>query len=533
MNRKTLILLTLLCICSPANAQFWRDYTVADGLSDNRVYRIVTDSVGFLWFYTGSGMDRFDGTDFVHFDYKDDQSYPTHVSTDTVKSPTSDRKWFIRFPYGVRCCDPDFPKFDVIKREANEAIWPPVKNTLEGITLPPDIHRPICALTAQDGTLYVGTANNGIHVLKGKIHEQYRKENSALVSNSILALVEDSAHTIVMSTANGLARFYPKQKTFFHWLPSQGMEVGTFLENSACRTDDGKLAFGTYDGTIIFDESIRIPRSFKSHLILTNISAGGEEIGDNLNFSPLHLSHIQGNLSMDISNICFDNPHEILYQWIFSDGHDTWNRPSRDRHIHYKLTPGEYSLTIRAISSDDFKTLEEQTLNIKIDEPWWWNSLAKGGYILLAALLGGFIWRLIIQRNRRKKTIEKLELLLKSNHSILENLDEQDDNEFLMKVNQIVTKNLSNDQYSVVQLYEEMGMSRTSFFTRMKKATGFGPLEFIRECRMQHARQLLRTTRKNISEIAYDCGYNDPKYFSDVFKKQVGVNPTAFRKGEI
>jgi AraC-like DNA-binding protein len=58
---------------------------------------------------------------------------------------------------------------------------------------------------------------------------------------------------------------------------------------------------------------------------------------------------------------------------------------------------------------------------------------------------------------------------------------------------------------------------------------GITPQDLLKEARIKHACQLLRQTDKNISEVAYACGFSDPKYFSRSFKQSMGVSPSDYR----
>ena len=59
---------------------------------------------------------------------------------------------------------------------------------------------------------------------------------------------------------------------------------------------------------------------------------------------------------------------------------------------------------------------------------------------------------------------------------------------------------------------------------------GITPQELMSEARIKHACQLLKHTDKTISEIAYACGFTDPKYFSRSFKQSKGLSPSEFRE---
>jgi AraC-like DNA-binding protein len=73
-------------------------------------------------------------------------------------------------------------------------------------------------------------------------------------------------------------------------------------------------------------------------------------------------------------------------------------------------------------------------------------------------------------------------------------------------------------------------ISLSHYFTLFKRATGCAPIDFFIRLRMNRARQLLETTALNIKEIAGELGYDDPFYFSRLFKSVNGVAPTDYRK---
>ena len=77
-----------------------------------------------------------------------------------------------------------------------------------------------------------------------------------------------------------------------------------------------------------------------------------------------------------------------------------------------------------------------------------------------------------------------------------------------------------------------MGMSKTLLNNRIQETFGQSTAQFIRTYRLSVAREMLLNNRDskllNISEIAYEVGFNDPKYFSRCFTKEFGVSPSSF-----
>lgn len=75
-------------------------------------------------------------------------------------------------------------------------------------------------------------------------------------------------------------------------------------------------------------------------------------------------------------------------------------------------------------------------------------------------------------------------------------------------------------------------MSRVHLYKKLVAITGKTPIEFIRVIRLKRAAQLLRESQQNVSEIAYQVGFNNPKYFSKYFKDEYGVLPSVYQERE-
>ncbi|WP_223233334.1 hybrid sensor histidine kinase/response regulator transcription factor [Chitinophaga sp. CF418] len=99
---------------------------------------------------------------------------------------------------------------------------------------------------------------------------------------------------------------------------------------------------------------------------------------------------------------------------------------------------------------------------------------------------------------------------------------------FLEKVLAIVEKNLSNAGFSVEELSRELCMNRVSVYRRIFSLTGQTPVEFIRTVRLKKAAQLLSKTEMNVTEVAYEVGFNNPKYFTKYFKMAYNMLPSAY-----
>ena len=103
------------------------------------------------------------------------------------------------------------------------------------------------------------------------------------------------------------------------------------------------------------------------------------------------------------------------------------------------------------------------------------------------------------------------------------------DLEFVRNVHQIIEKNLRNEDFNVNTLAEEMGLSRSPFFKKLKSLTGFAPVDLVKEIRLTKALNYVETTDMNVTEIAYAVGFRDPGYFTKCFRQKYGKAPKEYR----
>lgn len=102
------------------------------------------------------------------------------------------------------------------------------------------------------------------------------------------------------------------------------------------------------------------------------------------------------------------------------------------------------------------------------------------------------------------------------------------DNRFLQTMTRLIEENMSDSNLSVEFLTEQMGISRSSFYSKIKSLTDKTPNELIQLMRLKKAALLLRENRYRINEVCYMVGFNNPSYFSKCFAKQFGMKPGEF-----
>lgn len=104
------------------------------------------------------------------------------------------------------------------------------------------------------------------------------------------------------------------------------------------------------------------------------------------------------------------------------------------------------------------------------------------------------------------------------------------DKDFLDKVVSVIESNMVKGDFDVVQLADALAVSKSTLYRKMKIATGLSPIEFIRNIRLKYGSQLLKNKSMSIAEVAYECGFSNPKYFATCFKEDFGVTPKEYQK---
>jgi AraC-like DNA-binding protein len=102
-------------------------------------------------------------------------------------------------------------------------------------------------------------------------------------------------------------------------------------------------------------------------------------------------------------------------------------------------------------------------------------------------------------------------------------------NDALMeRIMRYVNENLSNPDYNVEQLTEDVGISRAQLHRKMKEITGVSTAEFIRNLRIEQAARLIREKKVNVTQVAYSVGFSNQAHFSTVFKRYFGMSPSEY-----
>lgn len=132
----------------------------------------------------------------------------------------------------------------------------------------------------------------------------------------------------------------------------------------------------------------------------------------------------------------------------------------------------------------------------------------------------------IVERQRKTREQFRKKVEVTPGEVEITSLDEK----FVRKAVTLVEANISNPEFLVEDLCREMGMSRVYFYKKILALTAKTPSEFIRFLRLKRAADLLEKSQLFVNEVAFQVGFNDPKYFRKYFKDEFGQSPNEYKK---
>jgi AraC-like DNA-binding protein len=102
------------------------------------------------------------------------------------------------------------------------------------------------------------------------------------------------------------------------------------------------------------------------------------------------------------------------------------------------------------------------------------------------------------------------------------------DDKFLARARQIVLDNIGDSAFGVEKMADDIHLSRTQLFRKLKAIAGISPNEFINEIRLQRAAELILSKADTLTQISYSVGFNEQSYFAKRFRKKFGVAPSEY-----
>lgn len=416
-----------------------------------------------------------------------------------------------------------------------------------------------CIIEETDSTFFLGSNGGGllraVRQSDGNLHFTALTSQHGLSNDSVRGLCRDKEGNIWASTENGLNRLMAGTESVTSFFREDGLASNRFHWNNACTGSDGRLYFGHENGySEIHPEAPRTSHSERIHLLFTRISRQGQEAVRTPHPETLRLHERDRNIRLQFSALTANAGLGVTYRYKMEGFDEDWiTLPRGQREAIYTHLPGgSYIFKVRA--SDRFgQNIDELSLKVTV-KPWFYHTVPFALLLMFAfcaAAYGWFVYRLrALRRSRRElsKAVEERTRALRETNEILkrqneelasrkfllsaENTREEKEGKFIEKVVETLRQMYKDPDLDIETFCRAMGMSKTLLNSRMQEALGQSTAQFIRTFRLSVAKEMLESDNQmNISEVAYEVGFNDPKYFTRCYAKEFGITPSeALRK---
>ena len=426
---------------------------------------------------------------------------------------------------------------------------------------------------SRDGTLWLGSNGYGLyHRVVGKDGQETFEvltQADGLVNNAVKGIVEDQNGKLWITTQNGLSVYDPHLKTFTNYTQTDGLVNSQFYWNSAAIAQSGVIYLGSEAGLIeVTGENPEA--TYQGHLVFTHlmvdnqdIQAGSDYLDDDISIAKMiRLSEGNRSFSIDFAALNYGYETQGTFSYRMKGFDDEWTLLKPGQHsVRYSVLPvGNYTFEVKYESV--LSSVEEETIAITIVvEPHFWNSWWFR--LLLALLFIGLViyiynrWAAELKRREAEQLLSPIRKVLEESKdpkqlqkrisNILDNQERyqqsvtksvEADKEEVMKntrplmerVMEIMEQHYMDSDFGVQEFCDALGMSRSVASKHLNAEAGLPVGQFIRNYRLNMAKELLssKTGNRNITEIAYAVGFNDPKYFTRCFTKMFGVSPSTF-----
>ncbi len=514
-------------------------YTSANSrLTDNHVYATLYDKDGGLWVGTLNG-------DLLYLTASGHRYYPIHDVQSFTQMASG--QIAVGTAFGLKFITPGS---DDIK-DLNYAP--------SGVT---DVNPFVNHLMTEGLNLWIATDGGGIYVYHLAKHESRQITTAnGLPSNYVRSLVKGRDGRIWIATNEGLSFVSPDDRenvVNVNYCYGFNQE---YSRGAAHNLPNGDIIFGTTTGAVVIHPENVQSLNYTAKLAILGVCCDVDQESlqcvdffSHLEKGEICLSYRQRTFDLLYESVNMRNHFDIAYRYRVGQG--DWSQPTDQQYIRFaNMEPGTHLLTLQCISQTSGVVIDTKALTLVIAQPWWNSWWMWCLYIVFLLFLFYSAWwiyqlhekymRLTIDYLQQSRQADTTSLSVNEVHELpatspMEteevvgtDKDETDKDEtegkvFVDKATKLILERLSDSDFNIDQLCREMAMSRTLFYVKLKSYTGKSPQDFIRIIRLERAAVLLRSGR-SVTDVAALTGFDNPKYFSTVFKKYFEVSPSKYQ----
>lgn len=429
-----------------------------------------------------------------------------------------------------------------------------------------------CFCQAKDGHIWVGSNGYGIYKASrgddGEWHFKAYSMENGLANNGVKGIGEDQNGKLWITTNNGLSVFDTQEETFTNFDQSDGLLSSCFYWNS-CLVAGAKIYLGSDKGLSVIYGSTQMSdtdnRLVFTTLVVDNqiVSAESDYLDTDISVAKrINLHESDKAFSISFSALNYGNDAKGVYCYRLKGLDREWTRMRPGEHsVRYSALPsGTYTFEVKYQSAISGSEVATASIEVRVSpyfwKSWWFLLLVMICITIVATLL--YKRRMAVIREREtlrlltpirealensdnpEVTQERIRKILDNQKRYHENyvrIAEEDQQQeaskrrsFLDRLMMVMKEQYMNSELDGDHLADALGMSRSLLVKKMKSETGQTTSQFIKDYRLNIAREMLSHNEgiRNITEIAYRVGFNDPKYFTRCFTKKYGISPSSY-----
>lgn len=380
---------------------------------------------------------------------------------------------------------------------------------------------------------------------------EYIKKNHGLNDRTVKAICIDGNGIVWMSHGRGLAQYDHQKNQIYNYDQRDGVPQVSFLPQGGMIRENGWISFDFKGGKCFFSpaEAINTQKGGIRACIVRATSADNTgmkavDINDNSLQLPQDCNTITIAFSVEDITEADNVKYQYKLQGFDKEWINSWNKAGNITQVSYNDLPsGEYTFLVKArLRNNSFDDAPMAKFRFNVITPLWhsWLVGIACAVMLLAILLiaGKFIKK---HGRRQNMSVEKREIRF---HTPVHRPETQSantvngesplqptvrDKKFEDKLAAVINANITDDRLDIEFLMNEFGMSRSTLYRKIKGITGMSANELINKMRLEKAAELILQGYQ-VSEAAYNSGFNNISNFRKQFLKNFGVLPSEYRK---
>lgn len=419
---------------------------------------------------------------------------------------------------------------------------------------------------SKNGKLWIGTYD-GLNIIDLQTKKiQIIKENDGLASNIItnVSCIDNNAW---VCTNDGISKINTKTLSIENLGETDGLWTSNSKYGFVSELHNGKLLVAGDYGCMIFNKDSIKNRLLDLNFTITNIKANGESIGYGTN-NTIDLAYFQNNVSIEFVSLAHNYSSQIVYEYSLND--NKWIYLGNKHELLFpNMTNGKYSIKLKAYIIGKEKQARIINLYIIIHPPYWktWWFLTLCFIIIIATIVFIVYQRLQSLKKQsfllEQKVFERTQQILTQkdelsnqftkltqiNDELVRTNSEQtkifeivsqkskyseneatspksNEEKTLQKAIDYINEHINDETLTVESLSSHANYSSVQLYRIIKTLTELTPNDLIKTIRLQKAKEMLITGKYSVSDVCYQVGFHDPKYFSKCFKDYYTVLPS-------